>query len=85
MHPMTMVTPEVTKYIMKHKVALAAPFGAAQWNGTLRHVQLQADLCDRVSERREFNSYNEILNEDYLTHEVYVWSWKMFVNLTNIW
>jgi hypothetical protein len=36
-----------------------------------QHVQLQGDLCDRVSEKRDFNNYNEILHEDYLTREVY--------------
>ena len=36
-----------------------------------KHVQLQANLCDRVSEKRDFNNYNEIFHEDYLTHEVY--------------
>jgi hypothetical protein len=33
-----MITPEVRKYIMKHEVALAATFGAAQRNGTARYL-----------------------------------------------
>jgi len=34
-------------------------------------VQLQADLYEPVSEKRDFNNYKEMSHEDYLTHEVY--------------
>jgi len=40
--PLTMITPEVTKYIMKHEVALAAACGVAQRNGTAIHLTREA-------------------------------------------